>query len=130
MWDAVNPPSLPEPRGFAHGMLSLEGGRLLLVAGQTAAVGDRATGDFAAQFAAALDRVLVVVRAVGGGPEHVGRLTVYVTDLARYRACRRELGTVWRERFGTHYPAMALVEVKALLDEGTLVEMEATAVVP
>jgi enamine deaminase RidA (YjgF/YER057c/UK114 family) len=130
MWEALNPPSLPEPRGFAHGMLAREAGRLLLVAGQTAAVGGRATGDFAAQFAAALDRVLLVVRAAGGEAEHVGRLTVYVTDLAKYRACRRELGAVWRERFGSHYPAMALVEVSALLDEGALVEMEATAVVP
>jgi enamine deaminase RidA (YjgF/YER057c/UK114 family) len=130
MWDAVNPPSLPAPRGFAHGMLSRKGGRLLLVAGQTAATENRATGDFAAQFTMALDRVLAVVRAAGGGPDHVGRLTVYVTDLERYRASRRALGAAWRERFGSHYPAMALVEVKALVDEGALVEMEATAVVP
>jgi enamine deaminase RidA (YjgF/YER057c/UK114 family) len=130
VWKVVNPASLPEPKGFAQGMLAREPGRLLLVAGQTAAGEGGARGGFAAQFAAALDRVLAVVREAGGRPEHVGRLTVYVTDLAAYRASRGELRGVWRERFGSHYPAMALVEVKALLDEGALVEMEATAVVP
>jgi enamine deaminase RidA (YjgF/YER057c/UK114 family) len=81
------------------------------------------------QFAHALDKVLTVIRAAGGEPTDLARLTVYVTDLAAYRAGVKALGAAWRERFGRHYPAMALVEVKGLVDRGALVEMEATAVI-
>jgi enamine deaminase RidA (YjgF/YER057c/UK114 family) len=71
-----------------------------------------------------------VVRAAGGAPEHVGRLTVYVTDRAAYLASLRLLGEIHRRHMGRHYPAMALVEVRGLLDPNALVEMEATAVLP
>lgn len=105
---------------------------MLFVAGQTATgpSGDIETSDFAAQFALALDRVLAVVRAAGGGPSHIGRMTIYVTDLAAYRDARSELGAAWRARLGRHYPAMSLVEVGGLVDVGAQVEIEATAVVP
>ena len=83
---------------------------------------------FVAQFGLALDKVLAVLRAAGGEPPDLGRMTVYVTDLEVYRASRPALGELWRERLGRHYPAMALVEVSGLLDRGALVEMEATAV--
>ena len=83
---------------------------------------------FVDQFARALDKLLAVVAAAGGGPTDVGRLTIYVADLAAYRAGLKPLGDVWRARFGRHYPAMALVEVKGLVDRGALVEIEATAV--
>jgi enamine deaminase RidA (YjgF/YER057c/UK114 family) len=73
--------------------------------------------------------VLTVIQAAGGEPADLARLTVYVTDLAAYRAGVKALGAAWRERFGRHYPAMALVEVKGLVDRGALVEMEATAVI-
>jgi enamine deaminase RidA (YjgF/YER057c/UK114 family) len=127
----VNPSELPAPRGFNHGMLAEAPGRVLFVAGQTAAGPDgRATGDFAAQFAVALDRVLAVVAAAGGSPGHVGRVTVYVTELAAYRNSRPALADAWRRRFGRHYPAMALLEVKGLVDEGATCEIEADAVLP
>jgi enamine deaminase RidA (YjgF/YER057c/UK114 family) len=74
--------------------------------------------------------VLTVVRSAGGEPADVARMTVYVTDLSEYRAQLRALGEAWRERFGKHYPAMALLEVKGLVDRGALVEIEATAVIP
>ena len=131
-FEFLNPESMSQPRGFNHGLLAPAGGRILFVAGQTAtgADGKIVPGCFAAQFAQALDHSLAVVREAGGAPEHIGRMTVYVSDMAAYLASRRELADVWRERLGRHYPAMALVEVKSLVDEGAIVEIEATAVLP
>ncbi|WP_420449741.1 RidA family protein [Candidatus Palauibacter sp.] len=131
-FEVLNPTALGEPRGWNHGLLAPAGGRVLFVAGQTATgpEGHIETPDFAAQFALALDRVLAVVRAADGEPSHIGRMTIYVTDLAAYRDARRELGAAWRARMGRHYPAMALVEVSGLVDSGALVEIEATAVLP
>lgn len=131
-FEVLNPAALGEPRGWNHGLLAPREGRVLFVAGQTAAGpgGDLETPDFAAQFALALDRVLAVVRAAGGEPSHIGRMTIYVTDLAAYRDARSELGAAWRARLGRHYPAMSLVEVSGLVDVGAQVEIEATAVVP
>jgi enamine deaminase RidA (YjgF/YER057c/UK114 family) len=128
--EIVNPESLGAPKGWSHGVLAPAGGRVLFVAGQVGCDGDAAEAPgFVAQFARALDKTLTVVRAAGGIPTDVARLTVYVTDLATYRAERRALGEVWRERFGTYYPAMSLVEVKGLVDRGAVLEVEATAVV-
>jgi enamine deaminase RidA (YjgF/YER057c/UK114 family) len=128
--EIVNPESLGAPKGWSHGVLAPAGGRVLFVAGQVGCDGDAAEAPgFVAQFARALDKTLTVVRTAGGGPTDVARLTVYVTDLAAYRAERKALGEVWRERFGTYYPAMALVEVKGLVDRGAMLEIEATAVV-
>ena len=81
-----------------------------------------------AQFEVALERALAVVRAAGGGPGDVARLTVYVTDMEAYRAARPRLGGVWRASMGQHYPAMALVEVCSLVDPNAVVELEATAI--
>jgi enamine deaminase RidA (YjgF/YER057c/UK114 family) len=125
-FEIVNPDELGRPSGFSHGLVAPPGGRLLFVAGQNAPD----AGDLVAQFAAALERALAVVRAAGGRPEHVARLTVYVTDMEAYRAARTRLGDVWRAAMGRHYPAMALVEVTALVDVGAVVEIEATAVLP
>jgi enamine deaminase RidA (YjgF/YER057c/UK114 family) len=130
--EIVNPESLGAPKGFSHGVFAPAGGRLLFVAGM-AGWSEGASGTppgFAAQFARALDQLLSVVRAAGGEAEHVARMTVYVTDLGAYRAERQALGEIWRERFGRHYPAMALLEVKGLVDTGAMVEIEATAVLP
>lgn len=127
---AVNPESLGEPRGWSNGMLAPAGGRVLFVAGQTARGpdGDIVPGGFVAQFECALERVLRVVREAGGGPRDVGRMTVFVTDLAAYRGSLAPLGEAWRRQMGRHYPAMALVGVSGLVDEDALVEIEATAV--
>ena len=129
-FEIVNPKSLGEPRGWNNGLLAPAGGRLLFVAGQvgweTEAAGD--PPGFAEQFARALDKVLVVVREAGGAPEDIGRVTIYVTDLGDYQANRKALGEAWRARLGKHYPAVAMLEVKGLVDRGALVEIEATAV--
>ncbi len=136
--EIVNPGELGRPSGFSHGLVAPAGARLLFVAGQTAPeAGDRESGSaeaaaarMAAQFEAALARALAVVRAAGGGPGDVARLTVYVTDMEAYRSARSQLGEVWRGSMGQHYPAMALVEVRSLVDPNAVVEIEATAVLP
>jgi enamine deaminase RidA (YjgF/YER057c/UK114 family) len=122
----VEVPGWPKPKGYVNGAITE--GRLLHVAGQVGWGADQkfASADFVGQFAQALDNVLAVVRAAGGAPEGVARMTVYVTDLAAYRASLRALGPVWRERFGKHFPAMALVGVAGLVEQGALVEIEAT----
>jgi enamine deaminase RidA (YjgF/YER057c/UK114 family) len=130
--DLVNPPELGKPRGFAHGVLVPSAGRVLFVAGQTAtdSEGRIAATAFPAQFETALSRVLAVVRAAGGRPEHIARMTVYVTSMQQYRDCRPALRTIWEHTIGSHYPAMALVQVTALVDEEATVEIDATAVLP
>ena len=130
-FEIVNPESLGAPRGWNHGLLAPRGGRHLFVAGQAGwepgALSEPA--GFVEQFSRALDKVLAVVRAAGGQPTDVARLTVYVVDLAAYRAHLKPLGEAWRARFGKFYPAMTLVEVKGLADRGALLEIEATAVI-
>jgi len=124
----VNPPELGAPRGFAHGLIAAAPGRTLFVAGQ---IGTDAEGqDFIGQFDRALGRVLIVVTAAGGRAEQIGRMTVYVTSMERYRESRAALREVWRRHMGSHYPAMALVEVTALVEPTASVEIEATAVLP
>jgi enamine deaminase RidA (YjgF/YER057c/UK114 family) len=105
---------------------------LLFVAGQNAAPAETevAEGGFVSQFTTALDKTLAVVRAAGATPEHIVRMTVFVTDMEAYRASRACLNDVWRERMGRHYPAMALVAVTELVDRGATVEIEATAAFP
>jgi len=122
----VNPDALGRPSGWNHGMLAPAGGRALFVSGQTAP--ERA--GLVEQWAGALERVLEVVRAAGGGPEHIGRMTIYITDRQTYLASLKPLGEVHRRLLGRHYPAMALVEVRALVDANAAVEIEATAVLP
>jgi len=124
----VNPASLARPRGYNHGMQG--SGRLLFVAGQIGwdREGRMVSGDFVEQFARALDNVLEVVRAAGGAADSVARIVMYVTDKDEYRRRAREVGEAWRQRMGRHYPAMALLEVKSLLEDDAKVELEATAI--
>lgn len=129
MLTPLQPPGWPKPRGYANGMMGR--GRTVLVGGQ---VGWDAAGRFADGFVPqarqALANVLAVLREAGGGPEHVGRLTWYVLDIAEYRASLGELGPAYRAVMGRHYPAMALVQVSALVEPAARVEIEATAILP
>ncbi len=127
----VNPEALGRPRGWNHGMLAESGGRVLFVAGQTASdVDGPVEKDFVAQFRVALERVVAVVREAGGGPAHIGRMTIYVSNMDTYLESRKPLGEAYRAVMGQHYPAMALVEVSRLTEPDTMVEIEATAVLP
>ena len=123
----LQPPGWPRPKGYANGMVG--SGRFVLVAGQ---IGWDAEGRFAAGLAAqvgqALRNILAVLAEAGGGPEHIARLTWYVTDIPAYRAQAAALGPVWREVMGRHFPAMAVVGVTALVEPEALVEIEAIAV--
>jgi creatinine amidohydrolase len=128
----VNPASRPRPRGFSHGVIAPAGGRMLSVAGQTAAGDDGriAASDFASQFDAALAKVIEVVESAGGEPRHITRLTIYVTSIDVYARHRAALGLVWKKRMADHYPAMALIGVTALVDQDATVEIEADAILP
>jgi NAD(P)-dependent dehydrogenase (short-subunit alcohol dehydrogenase family) len=126
----INPEQLGAPRGWNNGMLAKAGGRLLFIAGQTARDGSGRVpaADFVSQFDRALINVLAVLRQAGGDPADIGRFTIYVTDMAQYRANLKPLGEAYRQRMGNHYPAMALLEVTSLVDSAAVVEIEATAV--
>ena len=131
----INPKEIGAPKGFSHGILAPASGRILFVAGQNASrdeggVEPAIRADFVRQFAVAIDRVLAVVREAGGGPQDIGRMTIYTTDMLVYLSSRAALGAAYRNAMGSHYPAMALVEVSDLIDKGAILEIEATAVIP
>lgn len=126
----INPEELGAPRGWNNGMLARAGGRTLFIAGQTARDGSGRVpqADFVTQFGRALENVLTVLRQAGGEPGDIGRFTIYVTDMERYRGSLKALGEVYRLQMGKHFPVMALVEVRSLVDPLAVVEIEATAV--
>ena len=125
----INPKSLGRPRGYSNGQLTREGARLLFIAGQIGWDEEQrlVSDDFVEQFDRALRNVLEVVREAGGAPTGVARLVVYVTDKREYAARTAEIGERWRALMGKHYPAMALLEVKGLLEDGAKVEIEGIA---
>ncbi|WP_121712175.1 RidA family protein [Streptomyces sp. E5N91] len=129
--ERVNPPQLSPPTGFSHAVVAT-GTRVVFLAGQTALDADgEVTGDtLPAQFEQALTNLLTALRAAGGTPADLARVTVYATDVAAYRTHAAELGRTWRELAGRDYPAMAVVEVVRLWDERALVELDGFAVLP
>ena len=128
----INPEMLGSPRGYSNGVLVPAGGRLLFIAGQIGWNGrQQLVGeDFVEQFDRALANLITVVIEAGGTPENIARLVVYVTDRQEYRARTREIGVRRRALMGRHFPAMALVEVKGLLEDGAKVEIEGIAILP
>jgi enamine deaminase RidA (YjgF/YER057c/UK114 family) len=127
----INPESLGLPRGYSNGVLCPPGGALLFIAGQIAWDEQQriVSADFVEQFDRALANVIAVVTEAGGGTEQIARLVIYVTDKSEYCQRTREVGRRWRARMGRHYPAMALVEVKSLLEREAKVEIEGIAVI-
>ena len=123
------PEGWPRPRGYANGV-SAEG-RIVFVAGQIGwdTAGVFADG-FAAQFRQTIENTLAVLAEAEAGPEHIVRMTWYVVDKREYLAALRDIGAIWRELIGPHYPAMAVVEVKGLIEDAARIEIETTAVVP
>jgi len=127
--DLINPPELGKHSGYSQGVKA-SAGSWLFISGQVAwdEQSRIVSPDFAAQFSKALDNVLIVVRAAGGQPESIVRLTIYVLDRKEYAASAKKVGEAYRQRMGKHYPAMTLVEVKGLFEEDAKLELEATAV--
>ena len=125
----LQPPGWPEPKGYANGIEA--SGRLVFVAGQ---IGWDETGAFvsdtlAGQLEQALRNVVAVLAEAGAGPEHVVRVTWYVTSRDEYLASIKAVGAAYRAVMGRHFPVMAVVEVSGLIEAAAKVEIEATAVV-
>lgn len=126
----LQPDGWSQPLGYANGTVAE--GRIVFVAGQ---IGWNAqsvfeTDDFVGQVRQALVNVVAVLAEAGAAPTHITRMTWYIMDKGEYRAALREVGRVYREVIGAHYPAMTLVQVTALLEDRAKVEIEATAVIP
>jgi enamine deaminase RidA (YjgF/YER057c/UK114 family) len=123
----LQPPGWPEPRGYANGVLAE--GRLVFVGGQ---IGWDSSGAFAPGLADQVRQTLLNIVAVlaeaDAKPEHVTRLTWYITDREDYLAQQKEIGAAYRDVMGRHFPAMAVVQVVALIEADAKVEIEATAV--
>ena len=125
----LQPGGWPAPKGYANGMAA--DGRLVLTGG---VIGwdqqGRLANDFVSQVRQTLENISAILIEGGARPEHLVRLTWYVVDIEEYLASLKALGRIYREIFGTHYPAMALVQVVRLVEKAAKVEIEATAVVP
>lgn len=126
----LQPPGWPRPKGYANGISAL-GSRTIHVAGQ---IGwdencQWRTDDLAEQVRQTLVNTLAVLKAGGAGPQHVVRMTWYITDKAGYLAQSARIGEIYRELMGNHYPAMAMVVVAALMEDRAKVEIETTAVI-
>lgn len=126
----LQPAEWPRPKGYSNGILAE--GRLVFVGGMVGwdAAERFHSDDFVDQVEQALENVARVLAEAGAGPEHVVRLSWYITDKQEYLARLREVGRVYRETFGRHFPVMAMVEVSALMEDRAKVEIEATAVIP
>lgn len=119
----IQVPGWPKPRGYENGVVV--SGKTLFIAGQVGWNEKQEFEDhFGKQFAQALDNVLAVVRAAGGRPESVVKMTIYVLNLDAYRSAQHACGVAWRARFGKHYPVMALVGVNGLAEASALLEIE------
>jgi enamine deaminase RidA (YjgF/YER057c/UK114 family) len=129
--EILHPEGWARPKGYADGVGA--SGRMVFASGQIGwnpATGEFETDDFTAQVGQALRNVAAVLAAGGAEPRHVVRLTWYITDREAYMADGRGIGAAYREVFGKHFPAMAVVVVAGLLEPRAKVEIEATAVVP
>jgi enamine deaminase RidA (YjgF/YER057c/UK114 family) len=130
MNEVLQPAGWPRPKGYANGIAAR--GRQVYVAGQIGwdAAGQFAAGGMAAQVGQALRNIVAVLAEAGARPEHLVRLTWFVTSRAEYLAEAAEIGAAYRAVLGKHFPAMSVVEVTALMESQAKVEIEATAVVP
>jgi len=127
---AINPPGWARPKGYSNAVLGR--GTIVMVAGQIGwnAAQHFESDDFIAQLRQALANTVAVLAAAGAKPEHVARMTWYVTDKQRYLARISEVGAAWRDIMGRTFPAMTLLEVSGLVEDRALIEIESTAIVP
>ena len=126
----LQPPGWARAKGFSNGIVA--DGRLVFIAGQIGWTGEGKweARDFADQFRQALKNILDVLKEAKGGPEHIVRLTWYVTSREEYHADLQAIGAAYREVMGKHFPVMSVVQVVALMEAQAKVEIEATAVMP
>jgi enamine deaminase RidA (YjgF/YER057c/UK114 family) len=126
----LQPPHWSPPKGYANGTAAR--GTIVFVGGQVGWNAEQRfeSDDFVAQCRQALRNIVTVLAEAGAGPENIARMTWYVVDKREYLANLRELGQVYREVMGSHYPAMTAVQVVALVEDRARVEIEATAVIP
>jgi enamine deaminase RidA (YjgF/YER057c/UK114 family) len=126
----LQPPGWARPKGYSNGIAAR--GSMVFVSGMVGwnAEGKFEATDFAAQARQALLNVVEVLKQAGAKPEHIARMTWYVVDKNEYLAAARDVGAIYREIIGKHYPAMTVVEVSALLEDQARVEIEVTAVLP
>lgn len=126
---SVEPKGWPQPKGYSNGMLAK--GTILFTGGLVGwDVDGKFPSDFVAQIAQTLRNVIAVLEAGGAKPEHIVRMTWYVTDMDAYTSNLRGIGAAYREIIGRHFPAMALVQVVRLVERDAQVEIETTAVIP
>lgn len=128
--EEVTPEGWPRPKGYANAVLA--SGRMLFISGQIGwdETQTMVSDDFVAQVRQALRNIVSCLRAADAGPEHLARLTWYVTDREAYLAGQKEIGRAYREEIGRFFPAMSVVQVTALVEADAKVEIEATAVLP
>lgn len=126
----LQPPGWAKPRGYSNGIAAR--GTQIFIAGQVGwdAECRFVSDDFAGQTAQALRNIVAVLREAGAGPEHMTRMTWYVTSKAEYLAAAKEIGAAYREIIGRNFPAMTAIEVTALIEDRAKVEIEVTAVLP
>lgn len=126
----LNPENWPRPKGYSNGIEAT--GRQIFVAGQIGwdETETIVSDDFADQFEQVLKNTLAVLAEAGAGPEHIARMTGYITDRQAYLDAAPRLGAIWKALMGNHYPAMAFVIVAGLVEPRALIEIETTAVMP
>ena len=130
MIQILQPPGWAKPRGFSNGISA--SGKFVFIAGQIGWTGQGKweAKDFAGQFRQTLKNTIAVLAEAGAKPEHIVRMTWYILDKKEYLGAIREVGAAYRELIGRHYPAMAVLQVVALMEDEAKVEIETTAVVP
>lgn len=126
----VQPPGWPRPKGYSNGISAR--GQMVFVSGMVGwdEHGNLVGEDFLSQARRALENAIAVLHEAGAKPEHIVRINWYVADKGEYLASQKDLGYIYREIIGSHYPAMTAVQIAALVEEGARVEIEVTAVIP
>ncbi|MCG6114295.1 MAG: RidA family protein [Mesorhizobium sp.] len=128
--EELHPANWAKPRGYANGIAAT--GKLVFIGGQIGWTGEQnfEAKDLAGQTRQALSNILAVLAEAGGRAEHITRFTWYIVDKQEYLANLKDIGTAYREVMGKHFPAMAMVQIVALIEDEAKVEIEATAVIP
>ena len=129
--ETILPDGWPMPKGYSNGILA-QNGRTLFMGGQVGWDSNEVFNSekLIPQFEQALKNIIQIVIKAGGKPEHICKMTCYCKDRDQYLESRRELGKVWKELMGNHYPCMSMIFIVDLLDHPALIEIEATAVIP